>query len=202
MDKFVEDEWQAPRINPQAMEPHHEEVSSMERSSGRGAQVGILMGSQSDWAKMDQAAEVLKQFEVSHDMLVLSAHRLPDRVAEYAKQAEARGIQLLIAGAGMANHLAGALAANSTLPVIGVPLSGSALNGVDALYATVQMPNGVPVATVAIDGAANAAYLAVEILALQDEPLRARLKAHRQAERAKLEAALVKQTPQVQEIER
>jgi 5-(carboxyamino)imidazole ribonucleotide mutase len=100
----------------------------------------------------------------------------------------------------MANHLAGALAANCTLPVIGVPLSGSALNGVDALYATVQMPKGVPVATVAIDGAANAAYLAVEILALQDEPLRARLKAHRQAERAKLEAALVEQTPQVQEV--
>ena len=174
----------------------------MEQSSGRGAQVGILMGSQSDWAKMEKAAEALKQFEVPCEMLVLSAHRLPDRVAEYARQAEARGLQILIAGAGMANHLAGALAANCTLPVIGVPLSGSALNGVDALYATVQMPKGVPVATVAIDGAAYAAYLAVEILALQDEPLRARLKAHRQAERAKLEAALVEQTPQVQEVAR
>ena len=202
MDKFVEDEWQPPRINPRAMEPHHEEVSSMEQSSGRGAQVGILMGSQSDWAKMEKAAEALKQFEVPCEMLVLSAHRLPDRVAEYARQAEARGLQILIAGACMANHLAGALAANCTLPVIGVPLSGSALNGVDALYATVQMPKGVPVATVAIDGAANAAYLAVEILVLQDEPLRARLKAHRQAERAKLEAALVEQTPQVQEVAR
>ena len=202
MDKFVEDEWQAPRINPQAIEPHHEEVSPMERPSGHGAQVGILMGSQSDWAKMEKAAEVLKEFDVPFEMMVLSAHRLPDRVAEYARQAEARGLQILIAGAGMANHLAGALAANSTLPVIGVPLSGSALNGVDALYATVQMPKGVPVATVAIDGAANAAYLAVEILALQDEPLRARLKAHRQAERAKLEAALSEQAPQVQEVTR
>ncbi|MBI3011860.1 MAG: 5-(carboxyamino)imidazole ribonucleotide mutase [Candidatus Omnitrophica bacterium] len=174
----------------------------MEQSSGRGARIGILMGSQSDWAKMEKAAEALKQFEVPCEMLVLSAHRLPDRVAEYARQAEARGLQILIAGAGMANHLAGALAANCTLPVIGVPLSGGALNGVDALYATVQMPKGVPVATVAIDGAANAAYLAVEIMALQDEPLRARLKALRQAERAKLEAALVEQTPHVQEVAR
>lgn len=174
----------------------------MERPSGRGARIGILMGSQSDWAKMERAAEVLKQFDVPHDMVVLSAHRLPDRVAEYARTAEARGLQILIAGAGMANHLAGALAANCTLPVIGVPLSGSALNGVDALYATVQMPKGVPVATVAIDGTANAAYLAVEILALQDEPIRTRLKALRQAERAKLEAALSEQTPHVQEVAR
>ena len=174
----------------------------MEQPSGRGAQVGILMGSQSDWVKMEKAADVLKQFEVPCEMLVLSAHRLPDRVAEYARTAESRGLAVLMGGAGMANHLAGALAANCTLPVIGVPLSGSALNGVDALYATVQMPKGVPVATVAIDGAANAAYLAVEILALQDEPLRARLKTHRQAERAKLEAALVEQTPQVQEVAR
>lgn len=174
----------------------------MEQSSGRGAQVGILMGSQSDWAKMEKAADVLKQFEVPCEMLVLSAHRLPDRVAEYARTAESRGLAVLMGGAGMANHLAGALAANCTLPVIGVPLSGSALNGVDALYATVQMPKGVPVATVAIDGAVNAAYLAVEILALQDEPLRTRLKALRQAERAKLEAALVEQTPHVQEVAR
>jgi 5-(carboxyamino)imidazole ribonucleotide mutase len=202
MDKFVEDEWQPPQINPHVIEPHHEEVSPMEQPSGRGARIGILMGSQSDWAKMEKAAEVLKQFDVPHEMLVLSAHRLPDRVAEYARTAESRGIEVLIGGAGMANHLAGALAANCTLPVIGVPLSGSVLNGVDALYATVQMPKGVPVATVAIDGAANAAYLAVEILALQDEPLRTRLKALRQAERAKLEAALSEQTPHVQEAAR
>ncbi len=149
--------------------------------------VGILMGSATDLPKMEKAAEVLKAFGVAHEVKVLSAHRLPDRVAAYGKEAEARGIQSIIAGAGMANHLAGALAANTLVPVIGVPLSGSALNGVDALYATVQMPKGIPVATVAIDGAANAAYLAVEILALQDSALREKLKQHRAAERSKLE---------------
>jgi len=155
-----------------------------------GVIVAILMGSRSDMTKMEQAAEVLKAFGVPHEVKVLSAHRLPDKVAEYAKAAEGNGIRVLIAGAGMANHLAGALAANTTLPVIGVPLTGSALNGQDALYATVQMPKGVPVATVAIDGAANAGYLAVEILALSDKALAEKLKTHRKAEREKLEAAL------------
>ncbi|MBI3292199.1 MAG: 5-(carboxyamino)imidazole ribonucleotide mutase [Elusimicrobia bacterium] len=149
--------------------------------------VGILVGSQSDLPKMEKAADVLRTFGVPYELLVLSAHRLPDRVAEYAKQAEERGLQVLIAGAGMANHLAGILAAHGLLPVIGLPLSGSALHGVDALYSTVQMPSGVPVATVAIDGAANAAYLAVEILALADGQLKERLKKHRASERAKLE---------------
>ena len=149
--------------------------------------VGILMGSQTDLPKMEKAAEVLKQFGVSHEVKILSAHRLPDHVAAYAKEAESRGLRVLIAGAGMANHLAGALAANTVLPVIGVPLSGSALSGVDALYSTVQMPKGVPVATVAIDGAANAGYLAVEILALEDPSLRGKFQQHRAAERAKLE---------------
>lgn len=153
------------------------------------ATVAILMGSQSDLEKMNKGAEVLKGFGVAHEVKVLSAHRLPDKVAEYAKSAEQKGIKILIAGAGMANHLAGALAANTTIPVIGVPLTGSALNGLDALMSTVQMPKGVPVATVAIDGAANAAFLAVEILALADEGLRSKLKAHRASEREKLEAA-------------
>ena len=153
------------------------------------ARVAILMGSQTDLPKMEKGAEILKAFGVPHEIKVLSAHRLPDRVAEYAKGAEQRGLQVLIAGAGMANHLAGALAANTTLPVIGVPLTGSALNGIDALYSTVQMPKGVPVATMAIDGAANAAYLAVEILAVADESLRAKLKEHLKTEREKLEAA-------------
>lgn len=147
------------------------------------------MGSQTDLPNMEKAAEVLKSFGVAHEVKALSAHRLPDRVAEYAKSAESRGIQVLIAGAGMANHLAGALAANTLLPVIGVPLSGSALSGADALYSTVQMPRGVPVATVAIDGAANAAFLAVEILALGDPSLSEKLRQHRAAERAKLEQA-------------
>lgn len=151
--------------------------------------VGILMGSATDLPKMEKAAEVLKAFGVAHEVKVLSAHRLPDLVAAYAKEAETRGLQAVIAGAGMANHLAGALAANTLLPVIGVPLSGGALNGADALYSTVQMPKGIPVATVAIDGAANAAYLAVEILALQDPALREKLKQHRAAERSKLESA-------------
>ncbi len=156
----------------------------------KGARVAILMGSQSDLQKMEKAAEVFKAFKVPHEMMALSAHRLPDRVADYAKKAESRGIQILIGGAGMANHLAGALAAHCTLPVIGVPLSGSALSGADALYATVQMPRGVPVATVAIDGAANAAFLALEILALRDPAIRKRLKKYRADEKAKLEADL------------
>jgi len=151
--------------------------------------VGILMGSQSDLAKMEKAAEVLEQFGVAHEVKVLSAHRLPDRVAEYAKAAEGRGIEVLIAGAGMANHLAGALAANTVLPVIGVPLSGGALIGVDALLSTLQMPKGVPVATVAIDGAANAGFLAAQILGVSDRSLREKVKQHRKAERARLEAA-------------
>ena len=150
------------------------------------------MGSETDLPKMEKAAEVLKQFAVPYEMKVISAHRLPDRVAEYANGAEKRGLQVLIAGAGMANHLAGTLAARTTLPVIGVPLSGSALAGVDALYSTVQMPKGVPVATVAVDVAANAAYLAVEILALGDAQLQRKLKQYRQAERKRLEASLSK----------
>ena len=156
-------------------------------NGSKAVKVGILMGSQSDLPKMEKAAEVLQAFGVAHEVKVLSAHRLPDRVAAYAKDAEPRGLRVLIAGAGMANHLAGALAANTLLPVIGVPLSGSALSGVDALYSTVQMPKGVPVATVAIDGAANAAYLAIEILALEDSALRGKLQQYRAAERAKLE---------------
>ena len=161
----------------------------MTAASNKSVRVAVLMGSQTDLAKMEKAAEILKALEIAHEVKVISAHRLPDRVAEYAKTAEAKGIQILIAGAGMANHLAGALAANTTLPVIGVPLSGSALDGVDALYSTVQMPRGIPVATVAIDGAANAAFLAAEILALSDAVLKERLKKHRQQERAKLESA-------------
>ena len=133
--------------------------------------VAILMGSQTDLPKMEKAAEVLKAFGVAHEVKVLSAHRLPDKVAEFAKAAEGQGIRVLIAGAGMANHLAGALAANTTLPVIGVPLTGSALNGEDALYSTVQMPKGVPVATVAIGNAANAGLLAARIVASSDPVL-------------------------------
>jgi 5-(carboxyamino)imidazole ribonucleotide mutase len=129
--------------------------------------VGILMGSESDLPVMEKAAEVLKEMGVSYEIDISSAHRLPEKTAQYARTARGRGIEVLIAGAGMAAHLAGVLAAHTTLPVIGVPLKSGALEGVDALYSTVQMPPGVPVATVGIDGAKNAAYLACEILSIK-----------------------------------
>jgi 5-(carboxyamino)imidazole ribonucleotide mutase len=129
--------------------------------------VGILMGSESDLPVMEKAAEVLKDMGVPFEMDISSAHRLPEKTASYARTARERGIEVLIAGAGMAAHLAGVLAAHTTLPVIGVPLKSGALDGADALYSTVQMPPGVPVATVGIDGAKNAAYLACEILSIK-----------------------------------
>jgi 5-(carboxyamino)imidazole ribonucleotide mutase len=129
--------------------------------------VGILMGSDSDLPVMEKAAEVLKEMGVAYEIDISSAHRLPEKTAHYAKTAKKRGIEVLIAGAGMAAHLAGVLAAHTTLPVIGIPLKSGALNGADALYSTVQMPPGIPVATVGIDGAKNAAYLACEILSIK-----------------------------------
>jgi 5-(carboxyamino)imidazole ribonucleotide mutase len=137
------------------------------------------MGSANDRSKMAPALELLKEFEIEATEHVMSAHRTPGVVAEFAATARQRGYGVVICGAGMAAHLAGAVAGHCTLPVIGVPLSGGALNGVDALYATVQMPRGVPVATVAIDGAANAALLAVEMLAVTDERLAGRLDDYR-----------------------
>lgn len=133
------------------------------------------MGSSSDAERMKPAVEWLGRFGVEAEEQVLSAHRTPEAVAGFASGARDAGFGVLICGAGMAAHLAGAVAAHTTLPVIGVPLSGSALSGVDALYSTVQMPRGIPVATVAIDGAANAAVLAVQILALGDAELATRL---------------------------
>ena len=129
--------------------------------------VGILMGSESDLPIMEKTAEVLKEMGVSYEMDISSAHRLPEKTTQYARTARDRGIEVLIAGAGMAAHLAGVLASHTTLPVIGVPLKSGALNGADALYSTVQMPPGVPVATVGIDGVKNAAYLACEILSIK-----------------------------------
>jgi 5-(carboxyamino)imidazole ribonucleotide mutase len=141
--------------------------------------VAVLMGSANDRPKMAPAVEALTEFGVEAEEHVLSAHRMPAKVAEFARGAREAGFGAVICGAGMAAHLAGAVAAHTTLPVIGVPLSGSALNGVDALYATVQMPRGIPVATVAVDGAANAALLAIEILAVSDPLLAARLAEYR-----------------------
>lgn len=144
--------------------------------------VGILMGSESDRPRMEGASKVLEELQVPHEVHVMSAHRTPERVAAYASGAADRGMKVLIAGAGMAAHLAGAVAARTTLPVIGVPLDGSPLAGLDALLATVQMPPGIPVATVAVGsaGAKNAGFLAAQIIALGDEALAARLRERRE----------------------
>jgi 5-(carboxyamino)imidazole ribonucleotide mutase len=141
--------------------------------------IAVLMGSTSDKSKMAPALETLAGLGVEATEHVMSAHRTPERVAAFAGAARGEGYGAIICGAGMAAHLAGAVCAHTTLPVIGVPLSGSALAGVDALYSTVQMPRGLPVATVAIDGAVNAAILAVEILAVSDAALAERLDAYR-----------------------
>src|SRR5216684_2634500 len=133
--------------------------------------VGIAMGSASDLPTLQPAADILARFGVAHELRVLSAHRTPEAMAAYARGAAARGLKVLIAGAGGAAHLPGMLAANTPLPVIGVPVPTTALNGLDALLSIVQMPRGVPVATVAIGGGANAGLLAVQILATNDAAL-------------------------------
>ncbi len=141
--------------------------------------VAILMGSASDQEKMKPASEMLERFGIEADVRVLSAHRTPHKVTELASTAREQGYVAFICGAGMAAHLAGVVAAHTTLPVVGVPLSGGGLGGTDALYATVQMPKGIPVATVAIDGAMNAALLVVEMLAIGDAALAEALAEHR-----------------------
>lgn len=142
--------------------------------------VAIIMGSPNDRSKMEPAAQTLSGFGIEADVQVMSAHRTPAKVAAFVGGAREAGYSAIIAGAGMAAHLAGAAAAHTTLPVIGVPLSGGALNGVDALYATVQMPKGIPVATVAVDGSINAALLVVQMLAISDVDLQAKLVADRE----------------------
>jgi 5-(carboxyamino)imidazole ribonucleotide mutase len=131
--------------------------------------VAILMGSEKDQTAMQAAGDVLAEIGIEHDVRVMSAHRTPDRVAAFASGARDAGYGVIICGAGKAAHLAGAVAAHTTLPVIGVPIAAGGLGGLDALLSTVQMPTGVPVATVAIDSAANAAYLAAAVLSLSDE---------------------------------
>jgi 5-(carboxyamino)imidazole ribonucleotide mutase len=156
---------------------------SMDAVSGDGGprKVAVLMGSASDQSKMAPALETLRSFGLDATEHVMSAHRTPARVADFASGAREAGYGAIICGAGMAAHLAGAVAARTTLPVIGVPLSGGAIGGIDALYSTVQMPRGMPVATVAVDGAVNAALLAVQILAVTDAELAARLAEYRAA---------------------
>ena len=138
-------------------------------------QIAIIMGSDSDLAIAEKAADVLKKLDIKFELRVMSAHRTPDKVLEFAKNAKNLNFGAIIAIAGKAAHLAGFIAANTRLPVIGVPVKGNDLGGLDALLATVQMPSGVPVAAVAIDGGANAAWLAARILALHDEDLAAKL---------------------------
>ena len=147
--------------------------------------VGIVMGSDSDLPVVEKAIGKLKEYGVPYEVHVYSAHRTPVQAAEFSRTAQEKGFGAIIA-AGKAAHLAGALAANTTLPVIGIPVKSSTLDGLDALLSTVQMPTGIPVATVAIDGAANAALLAIQILAVSDEGLSAKLKAARAAEANKV----------------
>jgi 5-(carboxyamino)imidazole ribonucleotide mutase len=142
--------------------------------------VAVIMGSDSDLPVVRKAVEVLKTFEVDFEVNVISAHRTPDRAAEYAKNAESNGFEVIIAAAGKAAHLPGVLAAFTTLPVIGIPIKSSTLDGLDSLLSIVQMPSGIPVATVAVDGAENAGLLAVQILSVKYDFLRDKLKAHKE----------------------
>lgn len=148
--------------------------------------IGIVLGSDSDLPVVQKAFDVLKEFGVPYEAHIYSAHRTPAEAAEFARNARKNGFGAMIAAAGMAAHLAGAIAANTTLPVIGIPCKSSVLDGIDALLSTVQMPTGIPVATVAINGAANAALLCVEILALADETLAEKLEKKRSADAQKV----------------
>ena len=141
--------------------------------------VAVIMGSDSDWPVVKAACAQLTEFGIPYEAHILSAHRTPAVAAEFARDARKNGFGVLICAAGMAAHLAGAFAGNSTLPVIGIPMKGGAMDGLDALLATVQMPSGIPVATVALNGAKNAAWLAAEILALSDDALAEKLEAER-----------------------
>lgn len=151
--------------------------------------VSIIMGSTSDLPVMEKAAKLLDELQVPFEMNALSAHRTPEAVEQFAKGAKERGIKVIIAAAGMAAALPGVIAASTTLPVIGVPVKGAVLDGVDALYSIIQMPPGIPVATVAINGAMNAAILAVQMLALSDEELAGRLAAYKENLKKKIEKA-------------
>ncbi len=146
--------------------------------------VGIIMGSDSDLPIVQKAIDMLKKFDIPYEVHVYSAHRTPNEAREFSVNARANGFGAIIAAAGMAAHLAGAIAANTTIPVIGIPCKSSVLDGMDALLSTVQMPTGIPVATVAINGAANAALLAAQILAVEDSELASKLDAKRAADAA------------------
>lgn len=148
--------------------------------------IGIIMGSDSDLPVVEKAIDMLKEFGVPYEVHVFSAHRTPVEAADFSKNARANGFGAIIAAAGMAAHLAGAIAANTTLPVIGIPVKSTTLDGIDALLSTVQMPTGIPVATVAINGAANAALICIQILAVEDSSLAEKLDAKRKADAKKV----------------
>jgi len=152
--------------------------------------VSIIMGSKSDYEVMESCAKTLEKFGVLHELIISSAHRSPKRTENYIKDADSRGARVFIAAAGMAAHLAGALAAQTTKPIIGVPMKGGAMDGMDAMLSTVQMPSGMPVATVALGraGAVNAAYLAMQILSLEDKDLSAKLEEDRILKAKKVES--------------
>ncbi len=158
--------------------------------------ISIIMGSTSDLPVMEKAAKLLDEMQVPFEMNALSAHRTPAEVEKFSQEAAGRGLKVIIAAAGMAAALPGVIAANTTLPVIGVPIKGSVLDGMDALYSIIQMPPGIPVATVAINGAMNAAILAVEILALSDENLAAKAVAYKES----LKNKIVKANEELKEV--
>lgn len=157
-------------------------------SKSKNPLVGVIMGSSSDWDTMSHAADILSEFGVDHECKIVSAHRTPDLMTEYAKEAERRGIEVIIAGAGGAAHLPGMTAANTLLPVLGVPVESAVMKGIDSLYSIVQMPGGIPVGTLAIGkaGAKNAGLLAVSILANSRPALREKLRTYREGQTAKV----------------
>ena len=160
------------------------------------AKVGIVMGSESDLGVMSKAAEMLEKFGIEYEMTIISAHRMPDVFFDYAKKAEEKGFKVIIAGAGGAAHLPGMCAAIFPMPVIGVPIYTKTVGGVDSLYSIVQMPSGIPVATVAIDGGANAGILAAKILATSDDELLARLKEYKED----LKAGVMKKKEKIENV--
>ena len=162
----------------------------MKKSKKTAVSVAVIMGSDSDWDVMSESIKTLRSFGVKCEAQVMSAHRTPDRAAAFARSAAAQGVKVIIAAAGSAAHLAGVLAAHTTLPVLGVPMKGGALDGLDALLSTVQMPAGIPVGTLALGkaGAVNAALLAVQILALGDANLQKRLEEHKKSLQEKVDA--------------
>jgi 5-(carboxyamino)imidazole ribonucleotide mutase len=172
-------------------------IKNLQNTTGQKVLVGVVMGSSSDWETMQNAVDILTQFGVAHEAKVVSAHRMPDDLFTYAEQAQARGLQAIIAGAGGAAHLPGMMAAKTTVPVLGVPVASRHLQGVDSLHSIVQMPKGIPVATFAIGsaGAANAALFAVAILALHDKALADKLQAFRVEQTAIARAMTVPPAP-------